>query len=166
MNHYIGNISESTDGIITFDSILKNAILIPSIKNITDLDENGFTINWEAIPNADYYIIEQSVLEIGPNHLPNRKSQVIDNIIGNSQFVKWLSTKYTTKIRIKAIVNGIAYPWSEIMNVKFETSGIKNITISNHNTTYYDELGNKRTKLQKGFNIIKQGNHLLKIIIK
>ncbi len=166
MNHYIGNISESTDGIISFDAILKNDILIPSIKNITDLDENGFTINWEAIPNADYYIIEQSVLEIGPNHLPNRKSQVIDNIIGNSQFVKWLSTKYTTKIRIKAIVNGIAYPWSEIMNVKFETSGIKNITISNHNTTYYDELGNKRTKLQKGFNIIKQGNHLLKIIIK
>lgn len=166
MNCYIGNISESNDGTISFDAILKKDIRIPTINDITYFSDKGYIINWDAISNADYYILEQSVIEIGPNYYPSTRNQIINNIIGTSQHLEWLSTKYPTKVRIKAIVNGISHPWSEPKEVAYQTTEITNITVINDKVTFYNGLGTKSSKAYKGFNIVKRGKHIQKTIMK
>lgn len=166
MNRSIGNIIENDDGSISMDIVFAEDVPAPIIKDITEINNYGFTVNWEAVPNAEYYIVEQKSYKIGSSIIPIVKKQTVENIFDTSLKLEWL-TDGTTSVHVKAIVNGFESDWSENVDVSKYVDSIDNIVVSlGDKTTYFGIEGFPKGRLTKGFNIIKYGNQVRKVLFK
>ena len=167
MNRSIGSISENDDGTISFDVIFDNEIYAPELLPISNVDDNGYTINWKEVVGAESYSVEQTSMKIGSNLIPITKKEVIEGINGTSINLKWLiKDAMTNKFRVRTVVNGIISEWSDFMKVEYDT-GINDILIDDVGGNHvYTLEGIKTDKTQRGINIIRNRNYSKKYIVK
>ena len=167
MNITIDNILENVDGSVAFDAIFRNSIPAPKALHATNLNSQGYTANWEMVPEADYYIVEQTSMEIDNASRPVIKNQTIEYVYGTSQRMEWLSANGTTIYHVKAVSNGIASSWSETIEVGMPTGVIETVTGSTgHSIQYYGINGQIRLQPQKGLTIIKDGSVIRKMLMR
>ena len=154
MNREIGSIIEDEYGRISFDVIFDKEIFEPNIKEIFAINDNGFSVIWEEIENADYYNIEHIAIDNTNPFFPTTKKEMIKDIAENSISLKWLINKGVTKIRINVVKNGITSPWSNYYEISkasgIETLGVDETQIS----SIFGIGGDKKEKLSKGVNIV------------
>lgn len=165
MNSMIGNVSENSDGSISMDVVFSEDIPTPVVKDITEIDDKGYTLSWEAVPNAEYYIVEQNSYKISANFIPTIKKQTIDKILDTSLRLDWL-TDGTTNVHVKSVVNGFESDWSELVKVPKLSNGINVIT----NETgflqeYYSLDGIRQKQLRKGLVLMKKNGKVKKYFV-
>ena len=162
MNRMIGNVSENCDGSISMDIVFSEDVPTPIVRDVTEIDDNGYTLNWEAVPNAAYYIVEQNSYKISANFIPIIKKQTVDNILGTSLRLDWL-TDGTTKVHVKSVVNGFESDWSELIEVPKLSNGIK-VAMSEMNSLqeYYSLDGIRLKQPRKGLVLMKKDGKVKK----
>lgn len=168
MGKIIGNISEAADGTVSFDVFLASDISIPIPLEATDINDSGYTANWETVDNADSYIVEQFNMFVGSDMIPEIKRQTIDNITATSQRLDWLADEGVTKYRVKSVVNGCESQWSDYVDVSKDYSGIVNMNINNvPRISYYRLDGTKVSNaiLMKGIYIKEVNGVRTKVIV-
>lgn len=164
MNLSITSIIEKNE-IISLDIINTIDFPIPQVKEATDISYIGYTANWEALPYADSYVIEQTSTYLWNSVFPITKSETIE--VSNQTYcsLNWLVENCDAKYRIKGIIRGIPTEWSEAISVGHPNEVNE---INDNNKTYpieyYKLDGTVQNTLTSGFNIIKRGNKNKKII--
>lgn len=78
---------ENSDGSISMDVVFSEDVPAPVVKDITEIDNNGYTLNWEAVPNRILYC-RADFLQNCFNLIPTIKKQTVDNAIGNKLEVR------------------------------------------------------------------------------
>ena len=165
MNRVVGNVLENSDGSISMDVVFSEDVPAPVVKDVTEIDNNGYTLNWEAVPNAEYYIVEQTSYKIASNLIPTIKKQTVDNVLETSLRLEWL-TDGATKVRVKSVVNGFESDWSELVEVPKLSNGI-NIIMSGINSSqeYYSLDGIRLKQPRKGLVLMKKDGKVKKYFV-
>ena len=165
MNRMIGNVSENCDGSISMDIVFSEDVPTPVVKDITEIDDNGYTLNWEAVPNAEYYIVEQNSYKISANFIPTIKKQIVDKVLDTSLRLDWL-TDGTTKVHVKSVVNGFESDWSELLEVPKLSNGINVIMNETSSLQEYYSLDGLRLKQpRKGLVLMKKNGKVKKYFV-
>lgn len=165
MNRMIGNVSENSDGSISMDIVFSEDVPTPVVKDIAEIDDNGYTLNWEAVPNAEYYIVEQNSYKISANFIPTIKKQTVDKVLDTSLRLDWL-TDGTTKVHVKSVVNGFESDWSELLEVPKLSNGINVIMNETSSLQEYYSLDGIRLKQpRKGLVLMKKNGKVKKYFV-
>ncbi len=165
MNRIIGNVSENSDGSISMDIVFSEDVPTPVVKDITEIDDNGYTLNWVAVPNAEYYIVEQNSYKISANFIPTIKKQTVDKVLDTSLRLDWL-TNGTTNVHVKSVVNGFESDWSELLEVPKLSNGINVIMNETSSLQEYYSLDGIRLKQpRKGLVLMKKNGKVKKYFV-
>lgn len=166
MNRTINRIVENIDGTISFDAVFSEYTPTPISMLPTDITEDGYTANWAGYDNVDSYIVEQQAFGMNESMRPVMKTQVTEDVHGESLPMKWLVKSGITKYRVKAIVNGFESDWSGDVEVSRSSNGIHSVSIDNEEEAIYSIDGLKRSHPIKGINIIKGNGKTRKILVE
>ena len=166
LNRTINRIVENIDGTISFDAVFSEDTPTPISMLPTDITEDGYTANWAGYDNVDSYIVEQQAFGMNESMRPVMKTQVTENVHGESLPMKWLVKSGETKYRVKAIVNGFESDWSGDVEVSRSSNGIHSVSIDNEEEAIYSIDGLKRSHPIKGINIIKGNGKTRKILVE
>jgi M6 family metalloprotease-like protein len=167
MNCAIGNIVEDDFGYISFDAIFDDDLPAPQFDEVTELDESGYTLNWNSVDNADYYVIEQRAVDMTNMLSPIVKKETYDYVNGTSLRVNWLLPKANTTVRIKSVLGEVNSQWSDNLQVKSLQNGVLEPECNySERIEFYDITGLRHNELIKGVNIVIQNGKASKILVK
>lgn len=159
----VTRITEEDDE-ISFEVWYDYQLTKPVVTSASEVDETGFTANWEPLEEAEAYTLEIKTKK-KIQGFPLERTQIIDNIETNSQRAEWIFEDGETCYRVRGVVRGIPTGWSEYMTVE-DDSSVDNIEADYGEVEYFATDGIRRGMPVKGINIIKKGNRYEKIFVK
>lgn len=148
---------------ISFKVVNCKNFSIPNPIKVTDIDEEGYTLHWEAVADAESYVVEIAYDTMVNGVIPLTRTRRIENLHETSVRTNWNETTGKTKFRVYANIKGLQTQWSSYMEIP-KNSGVEEISLDDPDVEIYGIDGVRRSELGEGVNIVRKGNKVIKVL--